>query len=270
MVRGLNRLGYSERKACALVGFARSTYYGIKFHRPSDRDIHQLLLEDAIKEIHTRSRGTYGRLRIKAALEIEQGLVVSVKVIAKLMKRLEIYGLPGPRKFVRSHTNEATSTDLLERSFIATGPNEVWLTDITEHPTLEGRVFCCCVLDLFSRKVVGWSIDRHCDANLVNAALTRASETRVTSTSTVIHSDHGSQGEFNRSSQHLMTSEVFYGSTTTSSGSSNASKNEIAGTSADATRSRKVVLDRDCQGGVTRRSRYRGRHIATRRATLVP
>ena len=104
-MRGLHRLGYSERKACALVGFARSTYYGIKFHRPSDRDMHQLLLEDAIKEIHIRSRGTYGRLRIKAALEIEQGLIVSVKVIAKLMKRLEIHGLPGPRKFVRSHTN---------------------------------------------------------------------------------------------------------------------------------------------------------------------
>jgi transposase InsO family protein len=193
VVRGLNRLGYSERKACALLGFARSTYYGIKFHRPSDRDIHQLLLEDAIKEIHTRSRGTYGRLRIKAALEIEQGLVVSVKVITKLMKRLEIHGLPGPRKFVRSHTNEATSTDLLDRSFVAAGPNEIWLTDITEHPTLEGRLFCCCVLDLFSRKVVGRSIDRHCDANLVNAALTRAGNERVTSSSTVIHSDHGSQ-----------------------------------------------------------------------------
>jgi putative transposase len=193
VVRGLHRLGYSERRACALVGFARSTYYGIKFHRPSDRDMHQLLLEDAIKEIHVRSRGTYGRLRIKAALEIEQGLVVSVKVIAKLMKRLEIQGLPGPRKFVRSSTNEATSTDLLKRSFVAFHPNEIWLTDITEHPTLEGRLFCCCVLDLFSRKVVGWSIDRHCDANLVNAALTRAASERVISASTVIHSDHGSQ-----------------------------------------------------------------------------
>jgi putative transposase len=192
-VRGLHRLGYSERKACALVGFARSTYYGIKFHRPSDRDMHQLLLEDAIKEIHVRSRGTYGRLRIKAALEIEQGLVVSVKVIAKLMKRLEIQGLPGPRKFVRSSTNEATSTDLLESSFVAFCPNEIWLTDITEHLTLEGRIFCRCVLDLFSRKVVGWSIDRHCDADLVNAALTRAGNERVVSASTVIHSDHGSQ-----------------------------------------------------------------------------
>jgi hypothetical protein len=115
VVRGLHHLGYSERRTCALIGFGRSTYYGIKFHRPSDREIHQLLLEDAIKAVHERSRGTYGRLRIKAALEIEQGLVVSVKVIAKLMKRPEIQGLPGPRKFVRNRANEATSTDLLEQ-----------------------------------------------------------------------------------------------------------------------------------------------------------
>ena len=192
-MRGLHHLGYSERRACALIGFGRSTYYGIKFHRPSDREIHQLLLEDAIKAVHERSRGTYGRLRIKAALEIELGLVVSVKVIAKLMKRLAIQGLPGPRKFVRNHANEATSTDLLERTFVALRPNEIWLTDITEHPTSEGKVYCCCVLDLFSRKVVGWSIDRHCDANLVNGALTRAGTERAVSPSTVIHSDHGSQ-----------------------------------------------------------------------------
>lgn len=193
MVRGLHHLGYSERKACALTGLGRSTYYAIKFHQPSDRKIHQMLLEDAIAEIHTRSRGTYGRLRVKAALEIEQGVIVSVKVIAKLMRRLEIEGLPGPRRFKRDRANEATSTDLLERNFLATRPNEIWLTDITEHPTFEGKVYCCCVLDLFSRKVVGWSIDRHCDANLVNAALTRAGAERVVSPSTVIHSDHGSQ-----------------------------------------------------------------------------
>ena len=67
----MHRLGYSERRACALVELSRSTYYAIKFHQPSDREIHQMLLEDAITEIHVRSRGTYGRLRIKAALEIE-------------------------------------------------------------------------------------------------------------------------------------------------------------------------------------------------------
>ncbi len=182
---------------------ARTTYYEHKFHIPSDRAIRRLLLSDLVADIHQRSRGTYGRLRIKAALEIEQGLVVSAKVIAKLMRRLEIQGLPGPRKFVRNRANEATSTDLLERNFLAARPNEVWLTDVTEHPTLEGKVYCCCVLDLFSRQVVGWSIDRRCEAALVNDALTMANNARRPGTSTIIHSDHGSQGEFNRPSQHL-------------------------------------------------------------------
>ena len=63
----------------------------------------------------------------------------------------------------------------------------------TEHPTREGKVYCCVVLDLFSRKVVGWAIHRRCDATLVNDALSMAAGTRITSPETVIHSDHGSQ-----------------------------------------------------------------------------
>jgi Integrase core domain len=73
----------------------------------------------------------------------------------------------------------------------------------TEHPTAEGKLYCCVVLDLFSRKAVGWSIDRRCEAALVNDALAKASGSRPARPGTVIHSDHGSQGGFNRSSQHL-------------------------------------------------------------------
>jgi transposase InsO family protein len=81
----------------------------------------------------------------------------------------------------------------VKRQFTATRPNELWLTDITEHPTREAKVYCCCVLDLFSRKVVGWSINRHCDSDLVNGALSMAAQSRPTSAGTIIHSDHGSQ-----------------------------------------------------------------------------
>ena len=63
----------------------------------------------------------------------------------------------------------------------------------TEHPTREGKVYCCVVLDLYSRKVVGWAIDRRCEAVLVNDALSKAAGTRITSPATVIHSDHGVQ-----------------------------------------------------------------------------
>ena len=175
------------------MGLDRSTYYDIKFHKPTDREIRHLLLTDAIADIHARSRGTYGRLRIRAALEIEQGLIVNKKLIARIMGELGIQGLPGPKKGRKNLKNIATCEDLVQRNFSARAPNELWLTDITEHPTREGKLYCCVVLDLYSRKVVGWSVDRHCDTELVNAALRKAGSSRKTSTATIIHSDHGSQ-----------------------------------------------------------------------------
>jgi transposase InsO family protein len=151
------------------------------------------LLADAITEIHTRSRGTYGIRRVKAALEIEQGLIVNYKLVKRLMRELGLQGLPGPKKGYKNLKNIATCEDLVQRNFTATRPNEGWLTDITEHPTGEGKLYCCVVLDLYSRKVVGWAIDRRCEAALVLDAINKAGGSRTTSPSTVIHSDHGSQ-----------------------------------------------------------------------------
>jgi putative transposase len=160
-------------------------------------------LADAIADIHARSRGTYGILRVKAALEIEQGLIVNTKLVKRIMRELGIQGLPGPKKGYKNLKNAPTCEDLVQRQFTASRPNELWLTDITEHPTREGKIYCCVVLDLYSRKVVGWAIDRRCEAALVLDAINKAGGSRTTSPSTVIHSDHGTQGELNWSSQHL-------------------------------------------------------------------
>ena len=132
-------------------------------------------------------------LRVRAALEIEHGLIVNKKLVWKIMRELGIKGLPGPRKGVKNLKNAPTCEDLVQRQFTASAPNELWLTDITEHPTSEGKLYCCVVLDLFSRKVVGWAIDRRCDTALVNDALAKAHTTRYAQQPTVIHSDHGSQ-----------------------------------------------------------------------------
>lgn len=105
-------------------------------------------------------------LRVRAALEIEQGLIVNKKLVWKIMRQLGVRGLPGPRKGVKNLKNAPTCEDLVQRRFRASAPNELWLTDITEHPTHEGTVYCCVVLDLYSRKVVGWAIDRRCEAAL--------------------------------------------------------------------------------------------------------
>jgi putative transposase len=176
-----------------VVGLDRSTYYDIKFRKPGDREIRRLLLADAITDIHARSRGTYGILRVKAALEIEQGLIVNTKLVKRIMRELGLRGLPGPKKGYKNLKNARTCEDLVQREFTAKAPSELWLTDITEHPTSEGKLYCCVVLDLYSRKAVGWAIDRRCEAALVLDAINKAGTSRTTSPSTVIHSDHGSQ-----------------------------------------------------------------------------
>ena len=109
------------------------------------------------------------------------------------MRELGLRGLPGPKKGYKNLANAPTCEDLVQRQFTATGPNELWLTDITEHQTAEGKLYCCVVLDLFSRRVVGWAIDRRCEATLVLDALDKAGASRVRSATTGIHSDHGSQ-----------------------------------------------------------------------------
>lgn len=176
-----------------MTGLARSTFYYNKHRSPTDAEIRRLLLSDVVAEVHARSRATYGMRRIKATLAIERGLIVNKKLITRVMKDLQIHGLPATQKSIRNLVNVATYEDLVNRNFQAGAANALWLTDITEHPTREGKVYCCVVLDLYSRKAVGWAIDRRCEATLVNDALSMAAGTRVTSSSTVIHSDHGSQ-----------------------------------------------------------------------------
>lgn len=160
---------------------------------PSDREIRRLLLRDVIAEVHAQSRGTYGMIRVSKELRIERGMVVNKKLVWSIMRELGIHGLPGPKKQKKNLVNVATEEDLVQRQFTVDRPNVLWLTDITEHPTREGKVYCCVVLDAFSRRVVGWAIDRRCETALVNDALTMAGESRATGSSSIIHSDHGSQ-----------------------------------------------------------------------------
>ena len=103
-------------------------------------------------------------------------------------------GLPTRRKGRRNLVNVATSEELVNRNVGAPTPNALWLTDITEHKTRERTLYCCVVLDQFSRRVVGWAIDGRNDAILVNDALIMAASSQVTSPTTIPpHSDHGSQ-----------------------------------------------------------------------------
>ncbi len=189
----MNDLGYSERTACRVVGMSRSTYRHQKTRHPSNRGVRRILLADTIAELHLASRSTYGVRRVRAALFHERGLIVNRKLIRRIMSELGISGLPARKKGRRNLANVATCEDLVNRNFTAPWTNSLWLTDITEHKTREGTLYCCVVLDQFSRRVVGWAIDRRNEATLVNDALTMAASSRTTSPTTILHSDHGTQ-----------------------------------------------------------------------------
>ena len=159
-----------------------------------------------IGEVHANSRGTYDRLRVKAALRMEHRLIVNQKLVARIMRDLEIHGLPKRKRVTRTFANVATHDNLENRNFVADRPNALWLTDITEHPTREGTVYCCRDCGIYSREVVGWAIDRRCESILVNDALSMAARTRITSPSTVIHS--ASTGRSSRRGPSPRTSGV--------------------------------------------------------------
>jgi putative transposase len=124
------------------------------------------------------------------------GVYVGYNTVSLLMRRAGLAGLP-VRKAGKRVPPSRTITDLVERKFHRDGPNQLWVTDITEHPTREGKLYCCVVLDAYSRRVVGWAIDSRPRAELATNALGMAIDSRSDSRGQVpggvIHGDHGTQ-----------------------------------------------------------------------------
>jgi putative transposase len=182
--------------SCRLLGVSRSGYYEWNNRPPSAREEDNELLLKHIRRIHADSRGSYGSPRVHAELTPGLGLSVNEKRVARLMRQAGIRGLYVRRRrgcTVRDPDAESAA-DLVNRQFTAAAPNRLWLTDITEHPTAEGKLYCAAVMDVYSRPIVGWSIAPHIRTELVLDALGMAVLRRTpTDATTILHSDHGSQ-----------------------------------------------------------------------------
>ena len=144
--------------ACRLLSVSSSGFYAWRTRPLSPRAIRNEWLTDVIRDVHTASRGTYGSPRVHAELRLGRGIIVGHNNVARLMRNAGLVGLPLKRRF-RRNIDIVPSLDLVERNFARSGPDELWVTDITEHRTREGKLYCCVVLDTFSRREVGWSID---------------------------------------------------------------------------------------------------------------
>lgn len=184
--------GVRVRHACYALGVSPSGYYDWKARAPSARSIRHAWLTDLIGQVHDASYGTYGQPRVHAELQRTHGLAIGHNTVALLMRRAGLSGLPLRRRAKRV-PSQKTVTDLVKRKFTAEGPNRLWVTDITEHPTREGKLYCCVVIDVFSRRVVGWAIDSVQRADLATNALGMAIDSRRPSPGSIIHGDHGSQ-----------------------------------------------------------------------------
>lgn len=180
---------------CRVLGLNRSAYYhwvsnGCIVNKVDER------LNQLIKDIFYQYREVYGTRRIKVALEQEYGVIVSTRKIAKSMKELGI-AVKMKRKFkvvtTDSNHNHAISPNRLQRDFKTNVPDEVYVGDITYIRTLQGWLYLAIVIDLFSRKVVGWSMDDNMETPLVNNALLMALHNRTPPPNLIWHTDRGSQ-----------------------------------------------------------------------------
>jgi len=183
--------GLPTQVACRVLGVSESGFYAWKNRPPSARAIRHAWLTDLIHQIHQQSRGTYGALRVHAELKLGYGIGVGHNAVAMLMRRAGLAGLSGRRGRKRLIKPLDTPADLVDRNFARSRPDHLWVTDVTEHPTREGKVYCAVVLDVFSRRVVGWSIDQSATSGLVTSALGMAIQNRQPDSGTVIHSDQG-------------------------------------------------------------------------------
>jgi putative transposase len=190
---------------CRALGLSESWFYKWRDRPPTGRDRRRAELADAIRAVFDASGGTYGSPRV--ALDLwAAGWQVSVNTVAKLMADLGLAGRPLPRRR-RSLTRQGKRPvfpDRVQRRFTAPEPDVLWCGDLTEIVTDEGKLYLATVLDLYSRRMLGYAMSERHDADLAVASLRMAAATRGGDVDGVIfHSDRGSEGEY--------TAEAFAG-----------------------------------------------------------
>ena len=188
-----NQASHSVRRMCSLLGVSPSGYYAWLSRPPSARELADRALRNRIADIHSRSRGTYGAPRVHAELAAE-GVCVGRKRVARLMRQARIQGVHRRRKVTTTRRNpeRTAAPDLVRREFTAAGPNEIWAADITYIPTGAGFLYLAAVIDVWSRRVVGWSMRDDMATPLVTDALDMAIARRRPER-VIHHSDRGSQ-----------------------------------------------------------------------------
>lgn len=185
---------FSIRAMCRVLEVSSSGYYAWRRRLISVRSRQDQALRRRITAIYDRSRQTYGSPRIHAELK-EEGTAVSRKRIARLMREAGLAGVSRRKSFRTTRRDPAArpAPDLVDRKFAATGPNQLWVADMTYIPTMAGFLYLAVVLEVWSRKIVGWAMSSRLATQIVLDALAMAVEQRRPAEGVIHHSDQGCQ-----------------------------------------------------------------------------
>ncbi len=270
---GAEQASFPISLSARLLGVSRSGFHAWRRRPPSPRALGDARLLERIKEIHERSRGSYGARRIHRELR-DEGIRVGCKRVERLMRSAGLSGYAKRRKGRTTIRLQGVrvASDLVGRDFNPTEPNRLWCADIKEIPTWEGTLYLASLLDCFSRKVVGWSMRDDMQAELVVDALEMAIARRRPQPGLVHHSDQGSQGGFNWWSQHLVMEVVRDGCWRASAGdSSDARSGVVAGAAVGCAAGGSAAVLASDRGWVLKRGRgRRGGRVASGWQPVVP
>jgi len=192
LVADLAAEGVSVKRTCGVLGFSPQAFYKWRAKPCSDRDLDDAHLTNTLIDLHGDDP-EFGYRFLADGLETA-GHELGERRVWRLCRDQRLWstttrkgrrgkGRPGP----------AVHDDLVQRDFTSQRPDQVWLTDITEHPTSEGKLYCCAIKDVFSNRIVGYSIADRMTAQLATAALRSAIARRQPAGTVVVHSDRGSQ-----------------------------------------------------------------------------
>ena len=184
--------GVAVSMTCRVLGFSRQAFYKWQASPCSDRDWDDAILINAALDIH-RDDPAFGYRFIADELE-RVGIVASENRVWRLCSQERIWSAHAKKRGLSRRAGPPVHDDLVQRDFTATEPNRVWLTDITEHPTGEGKLYLAAIKDCFSNRIVGYSMGPRMTASLAVGALRNAVALRDPEPGcTIVHSDRGSQ-----------------------------------------------------------------------------
>lgn len=179
---------------CGVLDVSRSGYYAWAERAPSQRSVDDIELVERIRQKHKESYQTYGYRRIHADLR-DDGIQVGARRVRRLMRENGICGITRKlrRRIRQLEVQGLHAVDLVRREWFPLGPNQLYVADITQVATWQGILYVAVVMDVFSRRIVGWSIERNMRAEIIIEALEMALHHRIPDGELVHHSDHGSQ-----------------------------------------------------------------------------